>query len=82
MIYIYIYIYIAECLNPSSNSLIFCLYQYATCLTGGSFDEARMLQNIEACEWLTGALSGLEPPTLDPSFAKIRAVYSFLFLPI
>lgn len=48
--------------------------EYATCLTGGSFDEARMLQNIEACEWLTGALSGLEPPTLDPSFAKIRAV--------
>ncbi|GKG51910.1 hypothetical protein Tco_0544548, partial [Tanacetum coccineum] len=39
---------------------------YATCLTRGSFDEAHMLQNIEACEWLTGALSGIEPPTLDP----------------
>lgn len=48
--------------------------EYAACLTGGSFDEARMLQNIEACEWLTGALRGLESPSLDPSFAKIRAV--------
>ncbi|KAI3513180.1 hypothetical protein L1887_20507 [Cichorium endivia] len=48
--------------------------EYAACLTGGSFDEARMLQNIEACEWLTGALQGLEPPSLDPSFANIRAV--------
>ncbi|KAL4559479.1 hypothetical protein LXL04_031617 [Taraxacum kok-saghyz] len=48
--------------------------EYAACLTGGSFDEARMLQNIEACEWLTGALHGLEPPTLDPTFANIRAV--------
>ncbi|KAI7745242.1 hypothetical protein M8C21_010626 [Ambrosia artemisiifolia] len=47
--------------------------EYAACLTGGSFDEARMLQNIEACEWLTGALNGLEPPNLDPSFANIRA---------
>ncbi|KAL7619144.1 hypothetical protein Lser_V15G00732 [Lactuca serriola] len=48
--------------------------EFAACLTGGSFDEARMLQNIEACEWLTGALRGLEPPILDPSFANIRAV--------
>ncbi|KAK1427360.1 hypothetical protein QVD17_16043 [Tagetes erecta] len=48
--------------------------EYAACLTGGSFDEARMLQNIEACEWLTGALRGLESPNLDPSFANIRAV--------
>ncbi|XP_071733250.1 exocyst complex component SEC3A-like [Rutidosis leptorrhynchoides] len=48
--------------------------EYAACLTGGSFDEARMLQNIEACEWLTGALRGLESPGLDPSFAKIKAV--------
>ncbi|GMY28516.1 exocyst complex component SEC3A, partial [Fagus crenata] len=48
--------------------------EYAKCLTGGSFDEARMLQNIEACEWLTGALRGLEVPNLDPSYANIRAV--------
>ncbi|KAL7245073.1 hypothetical protein ACSBR2_000418 [Camellia fascicularis] len=48
--------------------------EYAACLTGGSFDEARMLQNVEACEWLTGALRGLEVPNLDPSFANMRAV--------
>ncbi|XP_024973456.1 exocyst complex component SEC3A-like isoform X1 [Cynara cardunculus var. scolymus] len=48
--------------------------EYAACLTGGSFDEARMLQNIEACEWLTGALRSLEAPSLDPSYASIRAV--------
>ncbi|KAK3023395.1 hypothetical protein RJ639_044728 [Escallonia herrerae] len=48
--------------------------EYAACLTGGSFDEARMLQNIEACEWLTGALRGLEVPTLDPNYATMRAV--------
>ncbi|XP_038704911.1 exocyst complex component SEC3A-like isoform X2 [Tripterygium wilfordii] len=48
--------------------------EYAVSLTGGSFDESRMLQNIEACEWLTGALHGLEVPNLDPAFANIRAV--------
>ena len=36
-----------------------------------------MLQNIEACEWLTGALRSLEAPSLDPSYASIRAVYTF-----
>lgn len=48
--------------------------EYAACLTGGSFDEARMLQNIEACEWLSGALRGLQVPNLDASYANIRAV--------
>ncbi|KAA8528602.1 hypothetical protein F0562_035957 [Nyssa sinensis] len=48
--------------------------EYAACLTGGPFDEACMLQNIEACEWLTGALRGLEVPNLDPTYANIRAV--------
>ncbi|KAG2663861.1 hypothetical protein I3760_16G052400 [Carya illinoinensis] len=48
--------------------------EYAASLTGGSFDEARMLQNIEACEWLTGALRGLEAPKLDRNYAKMRAV--------
>lgn len=48
--------------------------EYATSLTGDSFDEARMLQNIEACEWLTGALRGLEIPNLDPAYANMRAV--------
>jgi hypothetical protein len=33
-----------------------------------------MLQNVEACEWLTGALRGLQVPNLDPSYANIRAV--------
>nr|GMD89082.1 Exocyst complex component SEC3A [Ipomoea batatas] len=48
--------------------------EYAASLTSGSFDEARMLQNIEACEWLTNALRGLEAPNLDPSYAKMQAV--------
>ncbi|KAL9359671.1 hypothetical protein Peur_047794 [Populus x canadensis] len=48
--------------------------EHAACLTGGSFDEAHMLQNIEACEWLTGALRGLQVPNLDPSYANMRAV--------
>ncbi|XP_054817382.1 exocyst complex component SEC3A isoform X1 [Prosopis cineraria] len=48
--------------------------EYAACLTGGSFDEARMIQNVEACEWLTGALRSLEVPYLDPAYANMRAV--------
>ncbi|KAL2937981.1 Exocyst complex component SEC3A [Bienertia sinuspersici] len=48
--------------------------EYATCLTGGSFDESNMIKNIEACEWLTGALRGLEVPNLDTTFANMRAV--------
>ncbi|GAU15356.1 hypothetical protein TSUD_04250 [Trifolium subterraneum] len=48
--------------------------EYATCLTGGSFDEDRMLQNVEACEWLTSALRGLEVPNIDPTYASMRAV--------
>ncbi|XP_031406363.1 exocyst complex component SEC3A-like [Punica granatum] len=48
--------------------------EYAACLTGGSFDEANMLKNIEACEWLTSALRGHEVPNLDPSYANMRAV--------
>ena len=39
-----------------------------------------MLQNIEACEWLTGALRGLQVPNLDPSYANMRAVCSVHFL--
>lgn len=60
--------------------------QFAASLTGGSFDEARMLQNVEACEWLTGALRGLQVPNLDPSYASMRAVcpislsFGFFFL--
>ncbi|XP_030512769.1 exocyst complex component SEC3A [Rhodamnia argentea] len=48
--------------------------EYAACLTGGSFDEGHMLQNVEACEWLASALRGLEVPNLDPSYANMRAV--------
>ncbi|GKV04756.1 hypothetical protein SLEP1_g16871 [Rubroshorea leprosula] len=48
--------------------------EHAASLTGGSFDEAHMLQNVEACEWLTGALRGLEVPNLDPVYANMRAV--------
>ncbi|XP_061370679.1 exocyst complex component SEC3A-like [Gastrolobium bilobum] len=48
--------------------------EYSACLTGESFDEARMLQNIEACEWLTGALRGLAVPNVDPTYANMRAV--------
>lgn len=48
--------------------------EFAACLTGGSFDEARMIQNVEACEWLTGALHTLEVPNLDPCYANMRAV--------
>lgn len=33
-----------------------------------------MLQNVEACEWLTSALRGLEVPNLDPGYANMRAV--------
>ncbi|XP_051150899.1 exocyst complex component SEC3A-like [Andrographis paniculata] len=48
--------------------------EYAACLTGGSFDEARMLQNIEACEWLTNALRNLEVPKLDQCYASMKSV--------
>eukprot|EP00262_Sarcandra_glabra_P007571 TRINITY_DN20462_c0_g1_i2.p1 TRINITY_DN20462_c0_g1~~TRINITY_DN20462_c0_g1_i2.p1 ORF type:complete len:797 (+),score=186.16 TRINITY_DN20462_c0_g1_i2:352-2391(+) len=48
--------------------------EFASSLTGGSFDEVRMLQNVEACEWLTGALRGLDAPNLDPCYANMRAV--------
>ena len=58
---------------------MFILLQYAACLTGGSFDEARMLQNIEACEWLTNALRSLEVPSLDPCYADMRAVCILLW---
>ncbi|KAJ0961071.1 hypothetical protein J5N97_000972 [Dioscorea zingiberensis] len=48
--------------------------EFAASLTSGSFDEARMLKNVEACEWLTGALRNLEVPNLNPSYAGMRAV--------
>jgi hypothetical protein len=33
-----------------------------------------MLQNVEACDWLTNALRALEPPISDHSYANMRAV--------
>ncbi|KAK4490349.1 hypothetical protein RD792_001025 [Penstemon davidsonii] len=48
--------------------------EYAACLTGGSFDEAHMHQNIDACEWLANALRILEVPKLDRSYANMRSV--------
>ncbi|TYI57033.1 hypothetical protein E1A91_D11G251900v1 [Gossypium mustelinum] len=48
--------------------------EYASCLTGSQFDEASVPQYVEACEWLTNALHGLEVPNLDSTFANIRAV--------
>lgn len=53
------------------------LFQFAASLTGGLFDEARMLKNVEACEWLTGAIHALEVPNLDPCYVDMRAVSSF-----
>lgn len=37
-----------------------------------------MLQNVEACEWLTSALRGLEVPNLDSTYANMRAVWALL----
>ncbi|GER30006.1 exocyst complex component sec3A [Striga asiatica] len=48
--------------------------EYAACLTGGSFDEACMIQNIEACEWLTNALRNIEVPQLDRCYANMRSI--------
>ncbi|XP_057434895.1 exocyst complex component SEC3A-like isoform X1 [Lotus japonicus] len=48
--------------------------EYSACLTGDSYDEEQMMQNIEACEWLTTALRGLEVPNIDPTYANMRAV--------
>lgn len=48
--------------------------EFASSLTGGSFEESRMLKNVEACEWLNGALRGLEAPNLDPCYTSMRAV--------
>ncbi|KAG6545685.1 hypothetical protein Mapa_012870 [Marchantia paleacea] len=48
--------------------------EYANLLTTGAFEEAAMPANVEACDWLTQALRGLEPPFLDPVYANMRAV--------
>nr|CAD1837291.1 unnamed protein product [Ananas comosus var. bracteatus] len=48
--------------------------EFEAALTGGSFDEANMIKNIEACEWLTSAIKNIEVPNLEPCYAKLRAV--------
>ncbi|XP_022894379.1 exocyst complex component SEC3A-like [Olea europaea var. sylvestris] len=48
--------------------------EYAACLTGGSFDELHMHQNIDACEWLTEALQNLEVPSIERCYAYMRSV--------
>lgn len=40
-----------------------------------------MTQNIEACEWLTGALRGLEVPNLDSTYGNMRAVWTLVSFP-
>lgn len=48
--------------------------EYISSLTVGSFDEARMPQNVEACEWLSQSLRALEPPYLDACYLNMQAV--------
>ncbi|KAJ7570160.1 hypothetical protein O6H91_01G108600 [Diphasiastrum complanatum] len=48
--------------------------EYAALLTGGSFDEARIPQTVEACDWLASSIRGLEPPILDSTYVNMRAV--------
>ncbi|XP_042434439.1 exocyst complex component SEC3A-like [Zingiber officinale] len=48
--------------------------EFAASLTAGSFEEARMLKNVEACEWLTGAIHALEVPNLEPAYVDMQAV--------
>ncbi|PIN15838.1 Exocyst protein Sec3 [Handroanthus impetiginosus] len=48
--------------------------EYAACLTGGSFDEGNMHENIDACEWLADALRSLEVPNLDRCYANMKSV--------
>ncbi|KAK9005533.1 hypothetical protein V6N11_042961 [Hibiscus sabdariffa] len=48
--------------------------EYTDCLTIGQFDEASIQKYVEACEWLTSALRGLEVPNLDSTYAHMRSV--------
>nr|GLL18213.1 hypothetical protein Saspl_034285 [Ipomoea trifida]GMC50423.1 exocyst complex component SEC3A-like [Ipomoea batatas] len=53
----------------------FCIpAEHASYLTGDSFDEACMHRNVEACEWLTGAIVRLDSPNLDSTYSNMRAV--------
>jgi len=48
--------------------------EFVVLLTGGSFEESRMLKIIEASEWLIWAIRCLEVPNLDPSYVNMRIV--------
>ncbi|KAK1645785.1 hypothetical protein QYE76_063590 [Lolium multiflorum] len=48
--------------------------EFAASLTRFSFEESRMLETGEACEWLSGAIRCLEVPNLDPSYVNMLAV--------
>ncbi|XP_078430535.1 exocyst complex component SEC3A-like [Wolffia australiana] len=48
--------------------------EFAASLTEESFNEARMIKTIEACEWLSNAIRKLEVPNLDPCYENMRAV--------
>ncbi|KAG8377709.1 hypothetical protein BUALT_Bualt08G0061000 [Buddleja alternifolia] len=48
--------------------------EYTACLTGGSFDEANMHENIEACEWLANVLQIIEVPPLDRCYGNMRSI--------
>ncbi|KAL4584383.1 hypothetical protein LXL04_008983 [Taraxacum kok-saghyz] len=48
--------------------------ELSDCLAGASFDESSLDSHVEACDQLRDALRGFEPPAMDPTFTKIRAV--------
>ncbi|KAI3767252.1 hypothetical protein L2E82_17341 [Cichorium intybus] len=48
--------------------------ELSDCLAGATFDEASLNTHIKACDQLGAALRGFDPPAMDPSFSKIRAV--------
>ncbi|KAJ3674389.1 hypothetical protein LUZ60_005005 [Juncus effusus] len=48
--------------------------EFSASLTNGSFEEKRMLKNVEACEWLSNALRNFDNSNLDPIYANLRAV--------
>ncbi|KAK8943335.1 Exocyst complex component SEC3A [Platanthera guangdongensis] len=48
--------------------------EFVASLTGSSFDESHMVKNIEACDWLCGAIRRLQVPDLDPSYTNMQAV--------
>lgn len=60
--------------NFNVYALIAFVWQYATVLQSGTFEDARMPQNLEACDWLASALRSLDAPFLDANYINMRAV--------